>query len=291
MTRFLPLLFSLAVEGQYARPELLVETDWLQSHLSDPAIRIVDVRTKGYEEGHIKGAVHLDIETSRDAKNPPTYLPDRERFVDTLETLGISNGTRVVFYDDQGGIYGTRPWVLLQMLGHPDAAILNGGWTKWTTEGRGTSREVPEMHRGKLDVKAAPRWIATADDVAAAIGNDDVRIVDARTEGEIAGTDLRGNPRGGAVPSSIPLYWEDTLAGDSRTFKTPAELARLFSSHGLDPKREVITYCQGGGRAAHEIFVLHLMGYDDLRLYLGSWEDWSRRQDLPLASASSGPRK
>jgi thiosulfate/3-mercaptopyruvate sulfurtransferase len=283
------LLFLMAVEGHYPRPELLVETGWLQSHLSDPGIRIVDTRTKAYDEGHIPGAVHLDIETSRDPSNPPTYLPDRARFVDTLERLGISNDTRVVFYDDRGGIYGTRPWVLLQMLGHADAAILNGGWTKWTAEKRETSREVPDVPRGALDVKEAPRWIATADDVLAAVGRDDVRIVDARTEGEIAGTDLRGNPRGGAVPSSIPLYWEDTLDADATTFKPPSELERLFASHGLPPKGEVITYCQGGGRAAHEIFVLRLMGYDDLRLYLGSWEDWSRRTDLPLAS--TGPKK
>jgi thiosulfate/3-mercaptopyruvate sulfurtransferase len=289
MTAALLLAFLFAAEPQYAHPELLVETGWLQSHLTDPDIRIVDTRTKGYEESHIPGAVHLDIETSRDRGNPPTYLPDRERFVETLEKLGISSDTRVVFYDDLGGIYGTRPWVLLQMLGHTRAAILNGGWTKWTAETRGTSRDVPSFPRGKLDVKEAPRWIATADDVAAAIGKDDIHIVDARTEGEVAGTDLRGNPRGGAVPSSIPMYWEDTLEGDAKTFKSPSELERLFASHGLDPKREVITYCQGGGRAAHEIFVLHLMGYDDLRLYLGSWEDWSRREDLPVERP--GPKK
>ena len=105
----------------YAHPELVVTTDWLAAHLDDPNVRIVDTRTSGYEDGHIPGAVWLDIAASRDKNNPPTFLPELDTFVTTLEEIGISNDTHIVFYDDRGGIYGTRPWVLLRLLGHENA--------------------------------------------------------------------------------------------------------------------------------------------------------------------------
>ena len=266
----------------YARPELLVTTDWLGLHLDDPNVRIVDTRTRGYEETHIPGAVWLDIAASRDKENPPTFLPELDTFVAKLEALGISNDTRVIFYDDRGGIYGTRPWVLLQLIGHENAAILNGGWPKWTAESRPASSETPNVARGALDVKRAERWVVTADDVAAAIDKPGTRILDARTEEEVAGIELRSNPRGGAIPSSTNLYWEDTLEGEFRSFKPADELTVLFESYGLSTTDAIITYCQGAGRAAHELFVLYLMGYDDVRLYLGSMEDWSRQEERPL---------
>lgn len=284
MSPLIVILPLVAAAPGYARPEVLVETGWLESRLGDPDLRIVDTRTKGYEESHIPGAVWLDIEASRDKSRPPTFLPDLDVFVETLENLGISNETRVVFYDDRGGVYGTRPWVLLRMLGHDNAAILNGGFPKWTSEGRRTSAEAPEAARGEFKVRENARWIATAEDVAAAIGETGVRILDTRTGAEFEGRDLRGNPRGGAVPSATHIDWTETLQSDGQTLKAAEELAALFESRGLKRGEEIITYCQGGGRAAHELFVLHLMGYDDLRLYLGSFEDWSRREDLPVAA-------
>lgn len=266
----------------YTRPELLVTTDWLAAHLDDPNVRIVDTRTRGYEENHIPGAVWLDIAASRDKDNPPTFLPELDTFVAKLEARGISNDTRVIFYDDRGGIYGTRPWVLLQLIGHENAGILNGGWPKWTGESRPMSSETPNVARGTLDVRRANRWIVTADDVAAAIDKPGTRILDTRSEEEFAGIDLRSNPRGGAIPSSTNLNWEDTLEGEFQSFKPADELTRLFESYGLSTSDDIITYCQGAGRAAHELFVLYLMGYDEVRLYLGSMEDWSRQKERPL---------
>lgn len=274
-------LVLLAV-ATYPRPELVVDTDWLAQHLDDADIRIVDTRTRGYEDSHIPGAVWLDIDASRDKDNPPTFLPDLDTFVATLETLGISSDTRVIFYDDRGGIYGTRPWVLLRMLGHDNAAIVSGGWPKWKAESKPTSSEIPNPARGTLTVRRDDRWIATADDVVAALDGAGTTLLDARTEEEFEGIDLSGNPRGGAIPSALNLFWEDTLEGELQSFKPADELTILFDSYGLDPEAEIITYCQAGGRAAHELFVLYLMGYDDLRLYLGSMEDWSRQPTRPL---------
>jgi len=274
--------FLLITLMSYANPGLLVSTDWVAEHLGDPNIRIVDTRLSGYEEDHIPGAVHLGIGTSRDKDNPPTFLPDLDKFVATLEALGISSDTHIVFYDDRGGIYGTRPWVLLRMLGHENASIVNGGWPQWLAEERPVSTEVPELARGSLNVQRDDQWIATADDVAAAIDRPGVHIVDTRTHDEFTGADLRNNPRGGAIPSSTHLFWEDTLDGEYQRIKPADQLTDLFESRGLSESDKIITFCQGGGRSAHELFVMYLMGYDNLRLYMGSMEDWSRQPERPL---------
>jgi thiosulfate/3-mercaptopyruvate sulfurtransferase len=265
----------------YANPQLVVTTDWVAAHLDDPNVRIVDTRTRGYEDRHIPGAVWLDINASRDKNNSPTFLPELDTFVATIEELGISSDTHIVFYDDRGGIYGTRPWVLLQVIGHENASVVDGGWPKWLDESRPTSSETPAVSKGKLEVRRNDQWIATADDVEAAIDKPGTQLLDARTADEFAGAPGR-NPRGGSIPSATHLFWEETLEGEFQSFKPADELTVLFESRGLSQEDEIITYCQGGGRAAHEIFMLHLMGYDDLGLYLGSMEDWSRQPERPL---------
>lgn len=266
----------------YANPGSLVSTDWVAEHLDDPNVRIVDTRTRGYDDGHIPGAVYLELSASRDKENPPTFLPDLDTFVATIESLGISNDTHVVFYDDRSGVYGTRPWVLLRLIGHENASIVNGGWTKWVAEGRPTNSDIRDVAAGSLEIQLNDRWIATADDVEAAIDKPGVRILDTRDRDEFNGSDLQNNPRGGAIPSSTHLFWEDTLEGEYQNIRPADELSALFEDHGISKDDEIITYCQGGGRSAHELFVLHLMGYDDLRLYMGSMEDWSRQPERPL---------
>ena len=266
----------------YAHPELVVTTDWVAKHIDDPNVRIVDTRTRGYEKSHIPGAVWLDIKASRDKNNPPSYLPDLDTFVSTLEEIGISSDTHIVFYDDRGGIYGTRPWVLLQLIGHENASIVNGGWPKWIDESKATSSEPTTVSRGKLEIRRNDQWIATADDVAAAIDKPGVRLMDARKGAEFDGTEQGNNPRGGAVPSATNLFWENTIEGQYQSIKPADKLSELFGSYGLSQDDDIITYCQGGGQAAHELFVMHLMGYEDLRLYLGSMEDWSRQPKRPL---------
>ena len=255
----------------YARPEMLVDPAWLVEHLDDPTIRVVDTRRAGYDESHIPGAVYLDISTSRDASNPPTFLPETEVFVQAIEMLGIGNQTRVIFYDDRAGVYGTRPWLVLRTLGHTDVAILDGGWDAWMREGHPTTSEVTNVARAEFEPQPDMAWIATAEDVRDAIDRPGTRIVDTRTVDEIEGRDLRGAERGGIVPSATAIYWEDTFDPELKTFRSAAELRALFS--GLDPSDEIIAYCEGGGRSAHELFAMYLVGYDRVRLYRGSWDE------------------
>ena len=276
-------LILMALMTAYAHPEQLVETDWVAAHASDPAIRIVDMRRSGYAEGHVPGAVYLAPEAIRDAKNAPTFLPTAAEFERTMAGLGISDATRVIVYDERGGIYAARLWWILNYFGHPNAALMNGGWIKWTADGRAGTKAEPPPLAGRLTARPRPQWIATAADVVAAIDKPSTRIVDARTQGEIDGKDLRNIRRGGFVPSSVPVYWEDLLDPQRKTFKSADEIRTIYEARGVLPSHEVIAYCQVGMRASVDLFALHLIGYDKLRNYLGSWEEWGNRDDLPIA--------
>jgi thiosulfate/3-mercaptopyruvate sulfurtransferase len=268
----------------YARPELLVSTEWLASHLNDPGIRIVDMRRAvgDYEAAHIPNALHLSNDAIRDPNAPPTFLPAQAEFEALMGRLGIGNKTRVIAYDERGGIYAARLWWILNHFGHSNVALLDGGWLKWKAEGRAATSDVATPAAASFRATPSPRWVATADDVRAAIGKRGTRIVDARTQAEIDGKDLRGIKRGGYIASSIPLYWEDLLDPVTKAFKPAEELEGLFKERGLVPSDEIITYCQVGMRASVDLFALHLMGYDKLRNYYGSWEEWGNRDDTPI---------
>jgi thiosulfate/3-mercaptopyruvate sulfurtransferase len=269
----------------YAHPEQLVETDWVAAHAADQNVRIVDMRQSGYEAGHVPGAVSLSPVAIRDANAPPTFLPSPAAFEQMMTRLGISDATRVIVYDERGGIYAARLWWILNYFGHQNVALMNGGWVKWTAEQRSTPREAPAaIASARFTPRPQPRWVATASDVVAAIDKPGVKIIDARTIAEIDGTDLRNIKRGGFVPSSVPVYWEDLLNLPQRTFKSADDLKQLYEARGVLPSQEVIAYCQVGMRASVDLFALHLIGYDKLRNYYGAWEEWGSRDDLPLAT-------
>lgn len=280
-------LFALTLAVQaasgFARPDLLVSTAWVADHLQDPDVRIVDMRPRGFDAGHIPGAVWLDNNAIRIPSRPPTFLPSAQEFESLMARLGISSTTRVVIYDERGGIYAARLWAVLTHFGHERVALIDGGWTTWTADGRAVETAVVHPPPGRFIVKPGPLAIATADEVRAAIGTT-TRLIDARTQSEIDGTDLRGIRRGGFIESSIPVYWEDTLTKPGLTFRSPAEIAALWRGKGVSRDASVITYCQVGMRASHDAFTLALLGHDlsRIRVYYGSWEEWGNRDDTPI---------
>ena len=281
MFLFAAAMFAAAT---YTRPEMLVSTEWLAAHLNEPGIRIVDMRRAAgdYEAGHIPNAVYLANDDIRDRGAAPTFLPTAAQFEALMGRLGISNNTRVIAYDERGGIYAARLWWILNHFGHSNVALVDGGWVKWSAEQRSAVRETPHLQTATFRAKPNPRWVATADDVKAAIGKKGVKLVDARTQAEIEGKDLRGIKRGGFIATSVPLYWEDLLDPQTKAFKPAPELERLFAEKGITKSDEVITYCQVGMRASVDLFALHLMGYDKLRNYYGAWEEWGNRDDTPI---------
>lgn len=266
----------------YAHPEQLVETDWVAAHGSDPDVRVVDMRRTGFPDGHVPGAVYLAPEAIRDANNPPTFLPTPDAFAAMMERLGIGDRTRVVVYDERGGLYAARLWWILNYFGHTNAALMDGQWIKWAAEHRPATTEAGPARSVTFTPKPQPRWLATAADVVASIHKPGVRIVDARTEAEIDGKDLRNIRRGGFIESSTPVYWEDLLDPQVKTFKSADQLREIFESRGIRSSDEVIAYCQVGMRASVDLFALHLIGYDRLRNYYGAWEEWGNRDDLPI---------
>jgi len=275
----------------YAHPEILVDTAWLASHTNHPGVRIVDMRTSGFAEGHIPGAVHLDNAAIR-TNQGPTFLPTEADFTRLMANLGISGATQVVVYDDRGGIYAARLWYVLRTFGHDQGltSLLDGGWTKWVAEKRPISTDVAAPAPGTFRAVFNRKWVATADDVMGAIKAKGVKIVDARTQAEIDGKDLRGIKNGGAIPTSVPVYWEDTLNKDTKTFRSADEITALYRSKGIGPSDSVITYCQIGMRAAHDLFTLTLIGQTGARVYYGSWDEWGNRDDLPIKKGGGSSR-
>lgn len=276
---------AAAPARQYANPNLLVTTEWLAGNLKNDGIRVIDMRTRGFDEGRIPGAALMANDLIRIANRPPYFLPTVEEFEQLMSRFGITSKTRVIVYDDRGGIYAARLWYVLNVFGHSNVALLDGGWTQWAKEGRPTSTgaagapaPAPGQFRAKLDTAR----VATAADVVAAIDRKGVKILDARTPAEIEGRDLRGIRRGGAVPSAVPLYWEDALKLPARTFKSRAEIEKLYDGAGVTASDDVIIYCQVGMRASHDAFTLALIGRTKVRVYYGSWEEWGNRDDLPI---------
>src|SRR3954468_1146373 len=135
------LILAALAAAAYAHPEQLVDTEWVVAHAADANVRIVDMRQSGYPEGHVPGAVYLPPVAIRDAKAPPTFLPTPAAFEQMMASLGIGDRTRVVVYDERGGIYAARLWWILNYYGHSNVALINGGWTRWAAEHRATSTD------------------------------------------------------------------------------------------------------------------------------------------------------
>ena len=278
------LVMLALLAGVYAHPEQLVDTDWVAAHAQDANVRVVDMRQTGYAEGHVPGSVSLSPVAVRDAKAPPTFLPTPQAFAELMARLGISDATRVVVYDERGGVYAARLWWILNYFGHTNVALMNGGWIKWSSERKPAVPDVLSPQPGRFTPRPKPEMVATAADVVAAINKPEIRIVDARTSAEIEGKDLRGIKRGGFIESSVPVYWEDLLDPQSKTFKSADEIRKIYEERGVVPSKQVIAYCQVGMRASVDLFALHLIGYTNLRNYYGAWEEWGNRDDLPLAT-------
>ncbi len=273
----------------YARPELLAEPDWVASHLKDDNVRVIDcAMLEAYRRAHIPGAVHLATHYYIKESGPPgedhgTLIMGPDEFGRLMGSLGVDHDTTVVAYDDNNGFLAARLWWVLGYYGHTKAKVLNGGWHRWLTEGRAVTFHATKVEKREFSAAPQEQLIARVDDVKAACETGSEQILDARTDAEWDGTNSRGNKRVGRVPGASHLEWVNFVGRDDKRMLHPAEeLQRLVDEAGFSREKPIITYCQGGIRAAHAAFVLALLGYDDVRVYDGSMREWANREDTPL---------
>ncbi len=262
--------------------EMLVTTEWLTTHLDDPLIRIVDTRRgDGYETSHIPGALRYPASITPFLKEQGR-VPSAERFAELMSEMGIGDETLVIAYDDGNNLFAARLWWALNYYGHGLVKLLDGGWDLWIAERRAVTNVPATPRPASFTPKIDERWITEWEQVRAAIEKPGCGILDVRSDKEWTGADPMGTMRGGHIPDAVHLEWRETIDQVSKRFKPAPVLREMFERLRLTRDKEVITYCQGGIRAAHTAFALRLAGYDQVRNYERSWSEWGNREDLPI---------
>jgi thiosulfate/3-mercaptopyruvate sulfurtransferase len=300
----------------YPKTDKLVKTDWLTAHLGDADLRIIDMQEsrEAYLQGHIPGAVYVyldEIVSAVKGVSKEIYLwpgarePEKiaeycaswgtetgEPNVELIEMMvrnsGIGNDTRVVVYDDAQGLYASQFFLALEMLGHEKVALLDGGIARWRGEGRPICREWPCPKRdiastesGSFESHFRPEIFTDAAWILKELQNPEIVLLDVRSKGEYDGT-ARLSRRAGHIPGAIHLEWKNAIDPKAETFKAQEALENLLEGAGITKDKTVVTYCQAGIRASHTYFVLRLMGYEKVRLYYPSWNEWGNKDTLPV---------
>ena len=229
---------------EYARPELLAGADWLEAHLDDANVRIIDCATFDlFQKAHIKNAVGLRLNPYiKDADDTVHVMPP-DQFAKLMGDLGVGPDTTVVTYDTAGGVPASRMWWVLNYYGHTNAKVLNGGWEKWFHEGRPVSRDIPKVSAPAFTPTTNEDLLCPLDYGKSHVEDSKVLYLDMRSDGEWTGDVTRGNKRSGHIPGAVHLEWTNFMnAEPNRTWKSAAELKALLDAAGVTPDREIITY-------------------------------------------------
>ncbi|WP_413872820.1 3-mercaptopyruvate sulfurtransferase [Albidovulum sp.] len=276
-------------------PKTLVSTDWLERHLKDPDLRLLDASLylpdmgrdarAEYDAAHIPGARFFDIDEISDARSElPHMAPPPEKFVSRMRAMGVGDGHQVVVYDGAGLFSAARVWWLFRLMGKTDVAVLDGGFPKWQAEGRPVEDMAPILRDRHITVSRQAHLVRDVTQVAAAAKLGDHEIVDARSPGRFAGTEPEPRPglRSGHIPGSKNVHYR-TLLNDDGTMKSPEGLTAAFTAAGVDLGKPAITTCGSGVTAAVLSLALERLGRRDHSLYDGSWAEWGMYNDLKVA--------
>jgi thiosulfate/3-mercaptopyruvate sulfurtransferase len=285
---------SSAKFAEFAHPERLVSTDWLQAHLGDDGLVVVesDEDVLLYETGHIPGSVKIDWHTDLNDPVERDYI-DGAAFAALLGSKGISRDTTVVIYGDKNNWWAAYALWVFTLFGHEDVRLLDGGRAKWEAEGREyttdasnpAQAEYPVVERDDSAIRAYK------DDVLTHLGNP---LIDVRSPEEFSGERTtapaypeEGTLRAGHIPSAQNVPWGKAAAEDG-TFRSLSELNALYrDGAGLKEGDDVIAYCRIGERSSHTWFVLtHLLGFEGVRNYDGSWTEWGSAVRVPIVKGA-----
>ena len=275
--------------AEYAN-DVLVDTDWVEQHLDDDSIRIVEVDENPalYAESHIPGAIGFDWKTDLQDQVKRDFLGP-EQFGELFGSRGISNEHTIVLYGDRNNWFAAYTYWYLKYYGHDNVKLVNGPREKWIGEGRATTSEVPQYEATTFTAKPGDDTIrAFRDQVLSTLENGDV-LVDVRSpqefSGEIiamAGYEQEGAQRSGHIPGAKSIPWAQSVKEDG-TFKSADELRDLYGGKGALGGEPIVAYCRIGERSAHTWFVLHeLLGQGDVKNYDGSWTEWGNLVGVPI---------
>jgi thiosulfate/3-mercaptopyruvate sulfurtransferase len=277
--------------AEYANPDVLVSTEWVDRHRGDKGVRLVevDVETSAYDQGHIPGAIAWAWNTQL-CDTVRRDIVSWEQLEKLLSESGIAPDTTVVIYGDNNNWFAAWAFWQLKIYGHNDVRLLNGGRKKWIAEGRELTKDIPKYERTSYPKPDSFDFSIRAllPKVLEAVSSGSVHLVDVRSPQEFSGEILAppGLPetcqRGGHIPGARSIPWGKACNEDG-TFKSADELAAIYKNEGVDGSKPVVAYCRIGERSSHSWFVLkYLLGYSGVVNYDGSWTEWGNLVAAPI---------
>jgi thiosulfate/3-mercaptopyruvate sulfurtransferase len=275
---------AAACGGHGDRGSMLVTTEWLSSHLKDDNLVVIGVGPQTvFAQGHIPGSVSVEL-SEISAKGVPLTLelPPLAELTETFRKLGVSNNSRIVLYTLQASIQSTtRVFLTLDAMGlGKNTALLDGGYAAWTGEVRPVTTEIRTVKPGAVEACAQSDIIVDAEYVSSSLKKPGVDIVDARLPGFYSGKQIPNGQRAGHVPGAVNLPFSN-MVDDKGKLKSAEELGAMFAAAGVKSGDRVVSYCHIGQQATVIYFAARYLGFE-ARLYDGSWQDWSARQELPV---------
>jgi thiosulfate/3-mercaptopyruvate sulfurtransferase len=277
--------------AEYAKPDVLVETDWLEGHVGDEDIRVIEVDedTSAYEKGHIKGAVGWNWSTDLHARVGRDYV-SQEELSALLSDAGVRPGTTVILYGGNNNWFAAYAYWILKLRGFDNVKLLNGGRKKWELESRELTQDVPSHEPSGFSISGPehPEIRAMRDEVISKVGSE-TGLVDVRSPEEFRGEKTAPDhlPQEqsqvpGHIPGAANIPWGQA-ANDDGTFKSADELRDLYEGKGITADREVIAYCRIGERSSHTWFALQeLLGFGNVKNYDGSWTEYGSLVGAPV---------
>jgi thiosulfate/3-mercaptopyruvate sulfurtransferase len=286
---------------RYAHPSAIVDTSWLADNLRDPSLRDLDCTTylryetgtgrpyrvesgrADYDRGHIPGSAFLDLQGElSDGSSPFAFtIPALDDLAARFAAKGIGDGTRAVLYSRGSMQWATRVWWMLRAVGFDDAAVLDGGFDKWSAEGWPTETAETRYPPAALAARPRPGLFVGKEEVRAAIGGAGACTINALAPDLHRGDNPRYG-RAGRIPGSVNVPALELVDPASLTLKPPEAVAAAFAAVGADPSKRVLVYCGGGIAATLDAFLLHQLGYPDVAVYDASMSEWAKDETLPI---------